>query len=146
MLWRNASPFATAAEAASAILQKVLCDLPRHDFATELWDGPLGLRAFQVLPLHLAHSEPRGTASVRSDRELALAESYRYGDFYVSGDLLAVFPVADYLMRREFTLAEKIRHDQKNWLATLSTERGDCIWRVRRIISAQESCTCIKPC
>jgi hypothetical protein len=54
--------------------------------------------------------------------------------------------VADYLMRREFTLAEKMRQ----WTRELV---GDIKYRTRRlylagsrIVSAQENCTCIKPC
>ena len=100
-----------AAEKASAILRELLRDSPECDFAIELWDGsrwdpePSKFCRFtwQI------HSPRVLQALFRSDRELALAESYIYGDFDVSGDLLAVFPVADYLMRKEFSIAEKMR-------------------------------------
>jgi cyclopropane-fatty-acyl-phospholipid synthase len=46
---------------------------------------------------------------LRSDRELALSESYLHGDFDVTGDLLAVFPVAEYLTEKQLTAAQKLR-------------------------------------
>lgn len=100
-----------AAEKASAILRELLRDSPERDFAIELWDGsrwdpePSKFCRFSWQ----IHSPRVLQALFRSDRELALAECYIYGDFDVSGDLLAVFPVADYLMRKEFSIAEKMR-------------------------------------
>lgn len=99
-----------AAEKAVAILQELLRDFPARDFAIELWDGT----RWEADPSKFCrftwqiHTPRVLQALFRSDRELALAESYIYGDFDISGDLLAVFPVADYLMRREFSLAEKL--------------------------------------
>lgn len=46
---------------------------------------------------------------LRSDRELTLSESYLRGDFDVTGDLLAVFPVAEYLPEKQLTAAQKLR-------------------------------------
>ena len=100
-----------AAEKASAILQDLLRDFPARDFAIELWDGT----RWDADPSKFCrftwqiHSPRALQAFFRSDREVALAESYIHGDFDISGDLLAVFPVADYLMRREFTVTEKMR-------------------------------------
>jgi len=100
-----------AAEKATAILQELLRGLPARDFAIELWDGTrwdAEPSKFCRFTWHI-HNPKVLHAFYRSDRQLALAESYIYGDFDVSGDLLAVFPVADYLMRREFSVAEKMR-------------------------------------
>jgi cyclopropane-fatty-acyl-phospholipid synthase len=100
-----------AAEKASAFLQELLRDFPARDFAIELWDGS----RWEPEPSKFCrftwqiHSPRVLHAFFRSDRELALAESYIYGDFDVAGDLLAVFPVADYLMGREFSVATKMR-------------------------------------
>jgi cyclopropane-fatty-acyl-phospholipid synthase len=100
-----------AAEKATAILQELLRDFPARDFAIELWDGT----RWQTNPSKFCrftwqiHNPRVLRAFFSSDRELALAESYIYGDFDVSGDLLAVFPVADHLMRQEFGVAEKMR-------------------------------------
>lgn len=100
-----------AAEKASAILQELLRDFPTRDFAVELWDGTSWAAEpsnFCRFTWHI-HTPRVLQALFRSDRELALAESYIYGDFDVSGDLLAVFPVADYLMRRQFSVTEKLQ-------------------------------------
>jgi len=100
-----------ASEKASTILQELLRDFPARDFAVELWDGTRwDAKASKFCRFTWQIHTPRALQALfRSDRELALAESYIYGDFDVSGDLLAVFPVADYLMQREFSLAEKLR-------------------------------------
>lgn len=100
-----------AAEKASSILRELLRDLPTRDFAVELWDGTrwnAEPSKFCRFTWHI-HNPRVLQALFRSDRELALAESYIYGDFDISGDLLAVFPVADSLMRNEFSVAEKMR-------------------------------------
>lgn len=99
------------AEKAAAILQELLRDFPARDFAIELWDGTRWApETSKFCRFTWKIHTPRALhAFYRSNRQLALAESYIYGDFDVSGDLLAVFPVADYLMRREFSVAEKMR-------------------------------------
>lgn len=100
-----------AAEKASAILQELLRDFPARDFAIELWDGT----RWDATPSNFCrftwhiHNRWALQALFRADRELALAECFIYGDFDVSGDLLAVFMVADYLLRRDFSVAEKVR-------------------------------------
>lgn len=100
-----------AAQKASTILQELLRDFPARDFAIELWDGT----RWEAEPSKFCrftwyiHTPGVLQALFRSDRELALAECYIHGDFDISGDLLAVFPVADYLMGRELGLAEKMR-------------------------------------
>lgn len=100
-----------AAEKATAILHELLRDLPARDFDIELWDGTHWDAApskFCRFTWHI-HNPGALQALFRADRELALAESYIYGDFDISGDVLAVFPVADYLMRKEFSVVEKMR-------------------------------------
>lgn len=111
MAEREAIRHDKAAERASAVLQELLREYPARDFAVELWDGT----RWEPEPSKFCrftwqiHTPRVLQALFRADRELALAESYIYGDFDVSGDLLAVFPVADYLMQREFSLTEKMR-------------------------------------
>lgn len=100
-----------AAEKGSAVLQELLREYPAGDFAVELWDGTRWDPAPSKFCRFIwqIHTPRVLQALFRSDREVALAESYIYGDFDVSGDLLAVFPVADYLMQREFSLTERLR-------------------------------------
>jgi len=100
-----------AAEKATAILQELLRDFPGRDFAIELWNGTrwnAEPSKFCRFTWHI-HNPGALQALFRADRELALAESYIYSDFDITGDMLAVFPVADYLMRREFSVVEKMR-------------------------------------
>jgi cyclopropane-fatty-acyl-phospholipid synthase len=48
-------------------------------------------------------------ALVRSDRQVALGEAFVHGDFDIEGDLLAVFPLAEYLEAKDFGTAKKLR-------------------------------------
>ena len=67
-----------AAEKAAAILQELLRDLPAHDFAIELWDGSrrdAESSKFSRFTWHI-HQPEVLHALFRSDREVALAESY----------------------------------------------------------------------
>lgn len=96
---------------AAAIVQEVLRDYHPRDFAIEFWDG--------------THLEPEPgnfcrftwrikntnalRAALRSDRQVALGEAYICDDFDISGDILAIFPVAEYLAEKHFGAAEKLR-------------------------------------
>ena len=97
-----------AAEKATAILQELLGDFSARDFAIELWDDTrwdVERPKFCHFTWHIHNPGPL-QALFRADRELAMAESFIYGDFDISGDVLDVFAVADYLMRRQFSVAE----------------------------------------
>jgi hypothetical protein len=126
--------------------QELLRDFPGRDLAIELWDGTRW------------DSEPskfcRFTWHIHNPEVLqALFCSDR--DWLWPSPIYRVISTSAGICRRSspwpITYAQRIHfgredtHGQKNWLATLTTDRGDCIWRVRRIISAQESCTCINP-
>ena len=100
-----------AAEKASAILHELLRGYPARDFAIELWDG----RRFDPVPGNFCRfawhiKNPSAIQALFcSDRQVVLGEAYVYGDFDITGDLLAVFPVADYVMGKQFSAAQKLR-------------------------------------
>lgn len=100
-----------AADKASTILHELLRDYPARDFAIQLWDGtrwdpePSNFCRFTW---HIkTPAVLRGI--LRHDREVALAEDYIHGGYEISGDVLAVFPVADYLKNKQFSATQKLR-------------------------------------
>jgi cyclopropane-fatty-acyl-phospholipid synthase len=100
-----------AAEKAGAVLYELLQDYPSRDFAVELWDGT----CWEAEPGKFCrftwriHNPGALRAMARPDRQLALSESYIHGDFDISGDILAVFPVAEYLMNKQLTATQKVK-------------------------------------
>ncbi len=92
-------------------LQELLRDYPARDFAVELWDGTQWAPAasqFRRFTWKIHHPGVL-RAAIGSNSQLALAESYVHGDFDIEGDLEAVFPVADYLLNKEWSGKEKLR-------------------------------------
>lgn len=102
---------AKAAAKASAVLEELLEDYHPRDFAVELWDGTRwdpDFGQFCRFTWHIKHPNAL-RAALRPDRQVALGEAYVYGDFDVSGDILAIFPVAEHLERKTFGATEKLR-------------------------------------
>lgn len=93
------------------IVQQLLHDYHPRDFAIEFWDGSRldpEPGQFCRFTWHIHH--PGVLRSLlRSDRQVALGEAFIYGDFDVSGDILAVFPIAEYLERAHFGATQKLR-------------------------------------
>ena len=92
-------------------LQELLQDYHPRDFTLELWDAGrwapetgqfsrFTWRINQASALRPALAAPS---------QLALAEAYIYGDFDIEGDIAGVFPLADYLLRKEWNTREKLR-------------------------------------
>ena len=104
-------PVGKTAARAAAILDELLRDYPGRDFSVELWDGTRWEPKSGSFCRFTWHTKNPAAlrAMLRSDRELALSESYLRGDFDVTGDLLSVFPVADYLTEKQLTAAQKLR-------------------------------------
>lgn len=101
----------SSANKASAIVRELLRDYHPRDFAIELWDG----NRWEPEPGNFCRftwrlKGPNALrAALRHDRQVALGEAYIYGDFDISGDILAIFPVAEYLAEKHFGTAEKLR-------------------------------------
>src|SRR5438270_5742265 len=96
---------------AMAIVQELLREYHPRDFAIEFWDGSrveAEAGRFCRFTWHLHH--PRALrALLRPDRQDALGGAFIYGDCDISGDILAIFPVAEYLEQKHFGPGKKLR-------------------------------------
>jgi cyclopropane-fatty-acyl-phospholipid synthase len=96
---------------AMALVNELLREYHPRNFAVELWDGShLDPEPGQFCRFtwHVNHASTL-RALFRSDRQVALGEAYIYNDFDIFGDILAIFPVAQYLAEKHFSTAEKLR-------------------------------------
>jgi cyclopropane-fatty-acyl-phospholipid synthase len=99
-----------SASKAMAIVQELLREYHPRDFAVEFWDGSRWdpeTGQFCRFTWHIHHPSVLRSL-LRSDRQLALSEAFIYGDFDISGDILAIFPVAEYLENKHFGAAAKL--------------------------------------
>src|SRR5215475_8261467 len=121
----RSDPAKTVAKA-TAVLEELIGDYRPRDFAVELWDGTRwdpDPGQFCRFTWRIRHPGAL-RAALRSDRQVAFAEAYVYGGFDIEGDILAIFPLAEYLNEKSFRTSEKVR------LATLllslpSPDHGD---------------------
>jgi len=92
-------------------LQQLLADYHPRDFAIELWDGaqwPAESGQFRRFTWRI--NDPAALRTVlASAGELSLSEAYIYGQFDIDGDIRAVFPLADYLLNKHWSVKEKLR-------------------------------------
>ena len=104
-------PQEKTASRALAVLRELLGSYSPRDFAVTLWDGSRwDPDSNRFCRFTWRINRPGALrAAMRPDREAALGEAYALGDFDIDGDILAVFPVAEYLGNRTFTATEKLR-------------------------------------
>lgn len=100
-----------AASKAKAAVQELLHEYHPRDFAVEFWDGSRWDPEHSQFCRFTWHIHHPGVlrAAVRPDRQVALGEAFIYGDFDISGDILAVFPIAEYLEQKHFGTGSKLR-------------------------------------
>lgn len=94
-----------------AFLQELLRDYHPRDFAAELWNAtrwPPESDQFVRFTWRINHPGALRPALVPPS-QLRLAEAYVYGDFDIEGDIAGVFPLADYLLQKEWSATEKLR-------------------------------------
>lgn len=107
----RARPFGDkSASKAKAIVQELLQDYRPRDFAIEFWDGSRydpEQGQFCRFTWHIHHPSVLRSL-VRADRQVALGEAFIHGDFDLSGDILAIFPVAEYLEQKHFGPGKKL--------------------------------------
>lgn len=99
-----------AAARAKSVVQELLHEYHPRDFAVEFWDGSrwdAEPGQFCRFTWHIHHPGVL-RALLRGDRQVALGEAFIYGDFDVSGDLLAIFPIAEYLEQKHFGPGRKL--------------------------------------
>jgi cyclopropane-fatty-acyl-phospholipid synthase len=102
---------AKAAARAKSVVEELLHEYHPRNFAVEFWDGSRwdpDPGQFCRFTWHIHHPSVLRTL-LRSDRQVALGEAFIHGDFDVSGDLLAIFPVAEYLEQKHFGPGRKLR-------------------------------------
>jgi cyclopropane-fatty-acyl-phospholipid synthase len=96
---------------AIAVMQELLHDYHPRDFAVEFWDGS----RWDAEPGHFCrftwhiHHPNVLRSLLRSDRQVALGEAFIYGDLDISGDILAIFPIAEYLEQQHFGAGSKLK-------------------------------------
>jgi cyclopropane-fatty-acyl-phospholipid synthase len=99
-----------AKEKTFAILERVFADYPARNFAVRLWDGtvwPEGGGSSPAFTLVLNHPGALRKMFLPPS-ELNLGEAYIYGDFDVKGDLIAAFPMAEYLQSLDSGVGDKL--------------------------------------
>jgi cyclopropane-fatty-acyl-phospholipid synthase len=99
------------ASKAASIVRELLREYHPRDFAIEFWDGSRWEPEpgqFCRFTWHIYHPSVL-RALLRSNRQVALGEAFIYGDFDISGDILAIFPVAEYLEQKHFGPGKKLR-------------------------------------
>src|SRR5215472_5315738 len=95
----------------AAVLEELLADYQPRNFAIELWDGHrLGPDPGQFCRFtwRIQHAGAL-RAFLRSDRQVALGGAYVHGDFDLSGDILAIFRLAEHLQQKHLAPATKLR-------------------------------------
>lgn len=100
-----------SASKAMAIVEEVLRDYHPRDFAIEFWDGSrLNPEPGQFCRFTWEIHHPSVLRSLlRADHQVALGEAFIYGDFDISGDILAIFPIAEYLDHKHFGTTKKVQ-------------------------------------
>src|SRR6266404_3250463 len=96
---------------AMAIVHELLRDYHPRDFAIELWDGSRwDPEPGQFCRFTWRINNASGLkAAISAATQVALGEAYIYNDFEIFGDILATFPVAEYLAAKRFGAVEKLR-------------------------------------
>jgi cyclopropane-fatty-acyl-phospholipid synthase len=93
-------------------IQSFLADFHPRDFAVELWDGTPWSPENNLFPRFtwkINNPEALKRAVFSTNRQVALAEAYSYGDFDIEGDMAAIFGLAEYIIDHKWTGAEKLR-------------------------------------
>jgi cyclopropane-fatty-acyl-phospholipid synthase len=99
-----------AKEISLAIVNEVFAKYPKRDFAVRLWDGTAWTQGGGSSPrFTLVLNHPGALRKMfLPPSELHLGEAYIYGDFDVEGDLIAAFPMAEYLQSLDLGLGDKL--------------------------------------
>lgn len=94
-----------------AVVQKLLRKYHPRDFAVELWDETRwDPEPGQFCRFTWRINNAGGLrAAIAGATQVSLGEAYIFGDFDISGDILAIFQVAEYLAEKHWTAKEKLR-------------------------------------
>ena len=91
-------------------LQQLLADYHPRDFAIELWDGAQWVpESGQFRRFTWKINDPGALRSaIAPASEISLGEAYIYGQFDIDGDIRAIFPLAEYLLSKHWSMREKL--------------------------------------
>jgi cyclopropane-fatty-acyl-phospholipid synthase len=94
-----------------AVVQELLREYHPRDFAVELWEGTRwDPEPGQFCRFTWRINNAGGLrAAIAGATQVSLGEAYIYGDFDISGDILAIFQVAEYLAEKKWTAKQKLR-------------------------------------
>ena len=111
MAERAWKPEDRVASRALRFVQELLNDYHPRDFAIELWEGThWGPEASQFRRFTWRINDPSSLrALLGSPSQVVLAEAYIYSQFDFDGDIAAVFPLANYLLNKHWSVKEKLR-------------------------------------
>ncbi len=128
-----------SASRAMGLVHELLREYHPRDFAVELWDGSRwDLEPGQFCRFTWRINHPSTLrALLRSDRQVALGEAYIYKDFDISGDILAIFPVAEYLAEKHFNAAEKLHLGSLLLGLPSQTRNGNGTAKLRGIVHSK---------
>jgi cyclopropane-fatty-acyl-phospholipid synthase len=93
-------------------VQLLLSDFHPRNFTVELWNGislPPEEKQFHRFTWKINNPVALRKALFASNRELTLARAYIAEDFDILGDLQAIFPLADYLIHKQWPTHTKLR-------------------------------------
>lgn len=92
-------------------LHELLADYHPREFAIELWDGEQwSAESNQFRRFTWKINNPGALRRVlASPTEVALGEAYIYGDFDIDGDIEAIFPLAEFLLNKHWSVKDKLR-------------------------------------
>jgi cyclopropane-fatty-acyl-phospholipid synthase len=92
-------------------LRELLADYHPREFAIELWDGTQWApESSQFRRFTWKINDPCVLRSViGSASQVSLSEAYIYDQFDIEGDIQAVFPLAEYLLNKQWSVREKLR-------------------------------------
>jgi hypothetical protein len=111
LIWHSPKVGEESAVKTWTLLHWLLRDYPNRNFAIELWDGecwPPAKNCFHRFTWKIKRPGALQALLQASDRQIALAEAYISGDFDILGDFEAIFPLADYLLSKKWSVREKL--------------------------------------
>ena len=93
-------------------LQLALQDYHPRDFTIQLWDRtawPPEKNQFHRFTWKINNPGALRGVILSPNRQVSLAEAYVRGDFDIEGDIEAIFPLADFLISKQWNFKEKVR-------------------------------------
>ena len=121
-------------------VERLIRGISPRNFRIELWDGTSfapDANQFHRYTWKINNPDALRTVFSSPNRQLALGEAYLRGDFDIEGDIEAAFPLSDHLIRKEWSLSEKLFF--AGFLAESILLTGDPRTRLRQLLGEPHS-------